>query len=339
MKGLLDAVTAYVNRNAFKDLFEIPSSLTLQPTLLAAGEYNINYLFTMPHTLEKLILRLNTHSQMGLNDQITYEYMALDLLNETGRTPKAFFIDSSKSILPYGVLMMAFLEGRPLQYTPNDLKAAVAIFSDIHGIAVPKDCHLLQPTHPAEAMLEECTSLLKQAEAHGHLPYETIKRLWKLLSKASQKVDHTKAHGYVPRIINTEVNSSNFILGDTLERSYLIDWEKPLISDNAQDLGHFLAPTTTFWKTDSILSLEDQIQFVADYQNALMAKGIWDEGILDRTLLYIPLNCLRGLTWCAMAYGGYMGSDKLIKHPDSLLKIKAYLSPDFIEMIDRRYFE
>ena len=32
----------------------------------------------------------------------------------------------------------------------------------------------------------------------------------------------------------------------------MIDWEKPLWGDPAQDLGHMLAPTTTFWKTDVI---------------------------------------------------------------------------------------
>ena len=56
-------------------------------------------------------------------------------------------------------------------------------------------------------------------------------------------------------MVNTELNSGNFLINEGA-RSYLVDWEKPLLSEAAQDLAHFLAPTTTFWKTDTILDRE-----------------------------------------------------------------------------------
>ncbi|MBF4211745.1 hypothetical protein EI533_29200, partial [Pseudomonas donghuensis] len=43
-----------------------------------------------------------------------------------------------------------------------------------------------------------------------------------------------------PCLINTELNNKNFIIGD---KSYIIDWEKPIIGEREQDLAHFLAPT------------------------------------------------------------------------------------------------
>ena len=49
-----------------------------------------------------------------------------------------------------------------------------------------------------------------------------------------------------PCIINTELNSGNFLIGEGKENSYVIDWEKALIGECEQDLAHFLAPTTTF---------------------------------------------------------------------------------------------
>ena len=59
--------------------------------------------------------------------------------------------------------------------------------------------------------------------------------------------------------INTELNSTNFLINGGTYDNFLIDWEKPLYGDPAQDLGHFLAPTTTFWKTDVILSREEPL--------------------------------------------------------------------------------
>ena len=47
---------------------------------LAQGEYNINYWFVHPLTGKKLVLRVNTGSQMHLEKQIEYEYHALELL-------------------------------------------------------------------------------------------------------------------------------------------------------------------------------------------------------------------------------------------------------------------
>lgn len=44
---------------------------------LAQGEYNINYWFVHPLTGKKLVLRVNTGSQMHLENQIEYEYHAL----------------------------------------------------------------------------------------------------------------------------------------------------------------------------------------------------------------------------------------------------------------------
>lgn len=64
--------------------------------------------------------------------------------------------------------------------------------------------------------------------------------------------------------INTELNSTNFLVNDrddNEKEAYLVDWEKPLYGDPAQDLGHFLAPTTTFWKTDVILDQEQMDAF------------------------------------------------------------------------------
>ena len=67
----------------------LPGQVTENYTMLAQGEYNRNYTFIHPITGKKLVLRINFGSQMHLKDQIIYEYKALKLLENSGRTPKS----------------------------------------------------------------------------------------------------------------------------------------------------------------------------------------------------------------------------------------------------------
>ena len=98
---------------------------------------------------------------------------------------------------------------------------------------------------------------------------------------------------------------------DNEKEAYLVDWEKPLYGDPAQDLGHFLAPTTTFWKTDVILDQEQIDAFLDTYIEKV--NGRFDTtGLKKRTYIYIPVTCLRGITWCAMAWVQYQQPDKEI---------------------------
>ena len=114
--------------------------------------------------------------------------------------------------------------------------------------------------------------------------------------------------------------------------SHLIDWEKPLYAHFAQDLGHFLAPTTSFWKTDSILDERDRALFFQAYKEALAGRRNFS-GIEEQTELFILFNCIRGLSWCAYAYSEYQkGRD--IQNEDTFRKIKAYLTDPFLSSVE-----
>ena len=137
--------------------------------------------------------------------------------------------------------------------------------------------------------------------------------------------------------INTELNSTNFLINGEGRENYLIDWEKPLYGEPAQDLGHFLAPTTTFWKTDVILTPRETEDFLEKYMEA--ADGRFPvEGLKERVCTFIPVTCLRGVTWCAMAWVQYQQPDKLIFNESTYKKLEAYLSHDFLKMLSRDYF-
>jgi thiamine kinase-like enzyme len=123
-------------------------------------------------------------------------------------------------------------------------------------------------------------------------------------------------------IVNTEVNSSNFLIDE--DRAYLVDWEKAVVSYRYQDLGHFLTPTTTLWKTNHVFSEEEKIYFLEEYRERAGLSIPMDElraktRLLERTIL------LRGLSWCYMAYYEYMREDRALTHSATEKTIRRYM--------------
>ena len=92
IKGLNE----YVKNEKYRKALNLPNEQEEEYTMLAQGEYNINYSFTHPKTGKKLLLRVNCGSQMHLENQIGYECHALQLLEASGRTPKVLYVDGSR---------------------------------------------------------------------------------------------------------------------------------------------------------------------------------------------------------------------------------------------------
>ena len=295
---------------------------------LAQGEYNIN--FVLDSSTQKYVFRVNTGSQMENENQIKYEYDSIKFLEPSGVTPKVFFVDDSLSFFQYGILIMEFLEGEPLQYE-KDLSKAATIFSRIHSLEVKQNhTHFKVENHIFSDRIKEGERLLANVWESPHVSREIKKFFDQFLGWA--KANRSKEQYFINEpwlvINNTEVNSHNFIIGK--EKSYLIDWEKPVISDPAQDLTQFMAPTTTSWKTDYLLSEEEKELFFQTYIEGLKGK---DQNIRERVHLYTPYLYLRALTWCAHAFVEYHDPNKQIKNMDTFEKIKTFLQIDFMKKL------
>ena len=317
----------YLHSEAFLAPLGLPPGTQLSFTPLGRGEYNTNYTFNHPNG-QKLVLRINTGSQMHLDDQIGYEFSALKNLEPSGRTPRALFCDSAMNCL-----VMEHLPGRALRYE-TDLEIAAEIFADIHSLPIPDGCRLLEPENPLVAIVDECRQMVSHYYNWENSD-PTVRHLLKTLEKEISAKDLSAPQGIRKCMVNTEVNSGNFLINPG-ERSYLIDWEKPLISEPAQDLGHFLVPTTTFWKTDVILTPEEIRHFVNCYRKAVAGR-FETETLMERLPLYFTVTCLRGVTWCAMAYREYSQPDRAIANADTYRKLQAYLQPDFLENLLKNY--
>ncbi|WP_099203368.1 aminoglycoside phosphotransferase family protein [Miniphocaeibacter massiliensis] len=327
----------YLNRDEFKDALGIPKNYNITYKKLAQGEYNINYILLHPITNKKMILRINTGSQMHLNNQIEYEFNALKLLEKSNRTPKPIFIDGSKEYLDYGLMVMEFLEGRSLNYK-TDLNLAAECLADIHATIVSENSGLIYPKNPIEAILFECNEMFKIYYDSRLSKKEVKSKIKRLLSLGEKKLKDENEYSGYRCCVNTELNSGNFLINGHNRNNYLVDWEKPILSTPIQDLGHFLAPTTTFWKTDIILSKEENEKFVNEYINAVNNRFVINN-LNEQLNLFIAINCLRGITWCSMAYIQYNSYDKLIKNGDTYKKLEAYLEKSFLEYIENMYFK
>lgn len=306
---------------------DIPRGTELLFEVLGQGEYNLNYTFTHPVTGKKLVLRINTGSQMHLADQIGYEYAALECLAPSGRTPKPVCCWPEQQML-----VMEWLPGRPLDYR-KDMDIAAKILADIHCTPVPASCPLLQPEHPLKAIYEECLEMVQHYFDWAECDRAVCDLLHQLIAEIGSLPLDAPADGPLC-MVNTELNSGNFLIDG--EYSHLVDWEKPLLSEPAQDLGHFLVPTTTFWKTDVILTPE-QVQDFTDKYIAAVDGRMDCSALRQRLPLYFRVTCLRGVTWCAMAYREYCQPGRQLRNEDTFVKIKAYLEPAFLQNLLDHY--
>lgn len=311
---------------------------------LAAGEYNQNWLVRAAQGA--FVFRINHGSQLGLGDtQIAYEYRVLDLLRESGVTPVPLAVDAQpwnvEPELGGGVLLMTYLPGGPLDYR-RDAGVAAAIFAAVHACSMPQQAQrmseagLIVQADPVGDIVRESDGLLTRFPDHPR--QDVLQRLLRYRDEVARLGEET-LHLFADEpliIVNTEVNSGNFLIerdsDGAVTSSALVDWEKAVISCRHQDLGHFLARTTTLWKTDYTFDAPARSAFLDAYAAAIGERGVTldrqqlDEAtrVMERTIL------LRGLSWCAMAWHEYTrdnntGKTRALRHDDTFATMERYL--------------
>lgn len=314
------------------DLQTIPGWQSDQPyqvTLLAQGEYNLNY--NLIQNGQRWVVRVNLGTQIGQADQIAYEFHALQLLQGSGVAPQAYYLDAAPEFLPGGMLIMEYLPGEPLEYR-RDLEDAARLFARLHTHPVdPAHNHLIRESRPLSMAYDECASLLGVYFRSVRARPDIREYLSDILARA-EDLRHQEAyflHDPWLCVINTEVNSGNFIANRETGSLHLVDWEKPLWGDPSQDLSHFCAPTTTLWKTRYRMSHADRQVFLDAYRRALPDRHLQDT-IEERVRLRDPFNRLRGIAWSAMAWVAYQDGFHKLQNPDTFQTINSYLELDFL---------
>ena len=95
MNDMLPKVSAYLNNRDWDDV-PVMKDRKFSVSPLAQGEYNLNYLISSDSL--QLVFRVNIGTQINRDDQIVYEYKALELLKKSGVTPRPYFVDDTRQM-------------------------------------------------------------------------------------------------------------------------------------------------------------------------------------------------------------------------------------------------
>ena len=301
---------------------------------LAQGEYNLNFLVRQGEA--PWVLRINSRPEIGLStpDQNMYEYRTLQLLAPSGVAPQPYFVDASLTHLPYGVLGMAYCPGGFLTYQ-RDLVPAAQLMARYHQLEIPEaQIHLRREERPLTQTYQHCRQMaevyFESALAEGNLS-AYLHAVLDWAEKARHREVYFQQDPWLC-LINTEVNNTNWIVNRTSGAIHLVDWDKPMWGDPSHDLSHFRVPTTTLWKTNYRLSVADQTELMTAYKNAIIDPHLRDT-IEERTRLRDPFNCLRAVTWSAMAWVHYQQGEHLVRNADTFQKLQLYTHLDFVRSI------
>jgi aminoglycoside phosphotransferase (APT) family kinase protein len=333
MVELLPQVQAYLNEQDWRDV-PLMRGRSFEVAPLAQGEYNLNYLIRAGDL--RLVFRVNIGTQIQRDDQIVYEYKALRLLERTGATPRPFFVDDSRRLSGRGILIMEFLPGEPLDYR-RDIASAAALFARIHQTEVAEaHNHLIRETSPLSLIYDECAGLLQRYfESHRVHPAtrDYLRELLGWADAARSRERYYQSDPW-PCVVNTEVNSGNFIVNRAGSTIHLVDWEMPRWGDPSQDLAHFCSPLTTLWKTDFRMQPHDRQRFLDAYRRDLRDPHLKDT-LMERIRLREPFVRLRGISWSAMGWAAYPSDYAGVKNPDTWAKLQRYMDLEFIrELFD-----
>ncbi|MGD8443315.1 MAG: aminoglycoside phosphotransferase family protein [Desulfobacterales bacterium] len=331
MNDMLPRVSAYLAHRDWEDV-PVMKGRQFSVSPLAQGEYNLNYLISSDSL--QLVFRVNIGTQINRDDQITYEYNALELLKKSGVTPRPFFVDDTRKFLDNGILIMEYLPGQSMDYR-RDLWDAAGLFTTIHQIAVPEEKnHLIREEAPLTLIYEECAGLLQQYFDSSLAQPEIRDYLMGLVDWAkdarSQEIFYQQDPW--PCIVNTEVNSGNFIVNRQQQTIHLVDWEMPRWGDPSQDLCHFCSPLTTLWKTNWRMTKEEKRRFINTYQRQLQDRHLRDT-LMERVRLRDPFVYLRGISWSAMGWVAYQTRFSGMKNPDTWAKLQQYMNLEFIRSL------
>jgi thiamine kinase-like enzyme len=333
MQDMLPIVQEYIDRRQWRNIPPF-NGQRFTVDLLAQGEYNLNYLMTGQQNGQQLVFRVNIGTQINRSDQINYEYKTLVLLTNSGVTPRPVFVDDTRETFNHGVLIMEFLPGEPLDYK-RDLKEVAQLFTIVHQVEVARENnHLIREDAPLSLIYSECKKLLQQYFDSDLADASICSYLKEVLVWADEKRRQEKYYQKDPWhcIINTEVNSGNFIVNRKAGTIHLVDWEMPRWGDPSQDLSHFCSPLTTLWKTAYQMSPRTKREFMDAY-----CKGIHDSHLrntlIDRMRLRDPFVYLRGISWSAMGWVAYQTEFAGMRNPDTWQTLESYMDLSFIRSL------
>lgn len=344
--GEHDAAVYLRDNSELRRAVGVSDHVELTPRFLGEGEHNRNFLFSAPGDAgeRKLVLRVNVEPQSFHDNQVAYEFAALEALEPSGCVPEPVYLDDGCVAPAEGAMIIGFCEGDELDFDrlrPGDLRCAAQLMADIHAVPVPQDCTLFQPEDPLRELFGECLArfeVYRRSLAEDARISSWADRFTKI---AGDALDEARPPFGDACIVNTETLPSHFLIPDAAasmaaahegpgrfcaKPGSFIDWERPIIGEAAQDVAYFTSPTTTFWDSEFLFPASDVDAFLEDYWQAV--DGRFDSASFEsRFHAWRMVTALRSVSWCCRALAVGVATEKARR------KLPVYLSDDFMTLL------
>ena len=306
---------------------------THKVVFLSESKTNINFLIDAES--EKYLFRLSKESALGLRNQIRYEYDALKTLEKSYVTPRTFFLDDSTTFFDYGALIMQYIEGRTAEYrNQKDIYEAAQILAKIHSLDTEKFdvSNFITRDNIIEDSLKTSEIYLEEAFKSDKLDLDIKLKIDKFLNwgEANKHLGEYFQKDKWNTINNTEPEASNFIISARKRKGFLIDWEKPVVSDPSKDLAYFLSPVTTMIDSGYMLSEDEKDNFFKTY---IMYLDRRDRDIVERVEVYTPFVYLESISKYINQF-----TNLEVNQVERIKKLKQVIDIGFIEKITKNIF-
>ena len=346
----------YLAENAaLRAALGVSDGVELVPHRLGEGEHNRNFRFSDPQTGREFVLRINISPQPFHDNQVAYEFAALELLAPSGRAPLPLYLDASPEAPGKGAIVESFCGGDRLDFDhlrPGDLECAAQLMADLHAVRIDDigRCPLHRPADPLRGLFDECVARFKAYRASGCEDARLTRWTERFVAAAQTALDEPCDPEECRHIVNTETLAAHFLIpresaaaaaadapGWRAQPGFFVDWERPIIGEVAQDLAYFVAPTTTFWDSGFFFTADQAAEVVEDYWRAV--DGRFPRRRFDaRFRAFRMMTALRSTTWFCKALPVYLGRTEGHMTQGAREKFPAYLSDEFMEMLARDCF-
>jgi thiamine kinase-like enzyme len=289
-----DQVKAYIQVLP-PSLFGLKQIEEVEVLCMFAGAYNLNYHVRIGE--KEVNFRINIEQQSGLGDQIDYEFMALSYLDGHEIAPKAYYLDSSKRVFNFDILIEEFLDGPLLTFCPQEVPEIAAVLAKLHSLEPPKDCKWLSWDDPLACNYKQVVEDLKSYEAKITPDRNLVDLSKQVLKKWAPYQEQYGNIFCADKLNHTDVVRDNFIRSNKGLR--MIDWEKPRLDDPSYDICCFLAEPAQLWCyhiSDKVYSSQEKETFFNAY---VTLSGVDADLLAEKIRIRQPIVSLHWILWGA----------------------------------------
>jgi thiamine kinase-like enzyme len=322
-------VSTYVEDVLVSNLASGEAAYAIEKSIVA--DYNINFVILIGQT--RYLFRVNVEQQSGLENQIEYEYNTLNFLADQKIAPRAYFLDSTKTILPFAILVEEYLDGDYLSYDDlSGIQEAARLLAILHTTPLPTDHFFRSWSNPLEDSLKDVLDLFEKYSVRKTRDEKITTSIKKLIGKLEKRVASSSDSFSCESLVHTDVVNDNFIRSPQGLR--LIDWEKPRIDDPSYDLCVFLGAPSELWSSPRTMTDSEKEVFLQEY---CRHSGKEFGHIREQLRIRQPYVSAHWVLWAANRLADLMEgaiSAELIQfHAQSISRYKKVASSKHIEMI------